>query len=569
MTVTTESLKGLAATHEVFNQVPPLVDTNIFSADPTLVAAVHRYGASWALDRLVSFGARLGSAEVLEWAEQANRFPPQIKTHDRTGHRIDEVEFHPAYHKLMALSCEYGVHNLPWANPGPGAHVARAAMMFMAYQTEAGHCCPISMTYSVVPALSRQADLFARWEPLIAGNGYEGRLMPANRKPGVIFGMGMTEKQGGSDVRSNSTMAEPVGSGGPGQAYELTGHKWFCSAPMSDAFLVLAQAKGGVSCFLVPRFLPDGSRNVFQVQRLKDKLGNKSNASSEVEFRGTTGYLVGKEGRGVPTIIEMVNHTRLDCAIGSAALMRQATVQAVHHARHRKDFGKLLVDQPLMINVLADLSLEAQAAELLMMRLAHSYDRASENAFEESFRRIASAVSKYWLCKRAPMHVAEALECLGGNGYVEESMMPRLLRESPLNSIWEGSGNVICLDVIRALAKEPDTLDAIGTELESARGKNRTYDRYLASVMKALRDMQASLGRGEAAVMKSQLTARRLVERTGLALQACQMIKFAEPSSARAFISSRLGTQHGYTFGTLSASPPPRGLLEAYMGTGK
>ncbi|MBZ0186512.1 MAG: acyl-CoA dehydrogenase family protein [Candidatus Obscuribacterales bacterium] len=566
MTTKYGSSESQTATHEVFNQVPPLWDTNIFTADLPLVTAIHRYGASWAYERLESFGQAMGSREVLLWAEQANRFPPQLKTHDCTGNRVDEVEFHPAYHNLMALSVEYGVHNLPWANPRPGAHLARAALMYMAYQTEAGHCCPLSMTYSVVPALRRQTDLAAYWEPFVCGNGYDGRLVGQADKPGVIFGMGMTEKQGGSDVRANSTRAVPKAQDGPGKEYLLTGHKWFCSAPMSDAFLVLAQARGGLSCYLVPRILKDGSRNNFAIQRLKDKLGNKSNASGEVEFRDTTGFLVGEEGRGVATIIEMVNHTRLDCAIGSAALMRQATVQAIHHGKHRSVFGKRLIEQPLMINVLGDLSLEAEAAELLMLRLAHAYDLATESETQESFRRIASAITKYWLCKRAPMHVSEALECLGGNGYVEESVMSRLFRESPVNSIWEGSGNVICLDVMRAIAKEPDTIDALADELAIANGASKIYDKYAAGVVKTLKGVQDSLGRGDSEVAKVQTAARHVVERTALALQACQMIRYTPAFVANAFIGSRLGSRHGYSFGTLNASARPAVLLDRYAG---
>lgn len=558
-----------AATHEVTNQVPALVDTNIYLSDRFLRDGVARYDGSWGDERLTAFGARLGSSTVLQWADQANRFDPELKTHDRTGHRIDEVEFHPAWHELMALSTEFGVHNLPWSEERPGAHVVRAAMMFMAYQTEAGHCCPISMTYSAVPALRKQPDLAEIWEPRILQRAYDGRLMEAGIKPGVIFGMAMTEKQGGSDVRANSTVAVPFSGGGPGKEYLITGHKWFCSAPMSDAFLVLAQIDGQPSCFLVPRILPDGSRNVFQIQRLKEKLGNRSNASSEIEFRNTIGYLVGGVGRGVPTIIEMVNHTRLDCAIGSASLMRQSLVQAMHHGRHRSAFGKSLKDQPLMRSVFADLAVEAEAAQLLMLRLAHSYDNPKADDGEDAFRRITSAVSKYWLCKRATPFVGEALECLGGNGYVEESVMPRLFRESPLNSIWEGAGNVICLDVMRALVKEPQSIAAIESELHTTLGESPRYHRYARAAIKALHDSRARLSSGRASSkLKAELEARANVERVAISLMASLMIRYSSPEAAEAYISSRLGRSHGYMFGTMKvASRKIDAILERYLET--
>lgn len=554
------------ATHEVINQVPPLVDTNVFTQDRFLYDAVMRYGGQWARSHLESFGARFGSQEVLLWAEQANRFEPQLRTHDRTGNRIDEVDFHPAWHNLMALSTEYGMHNLPWASNNESTHTVRAAMMFMAYQTEAGHCCPISMTYSAVPALRREPALRDVWEPLICSNQYDGKLNISGTKTSAIFGMGMTEKQGGSDVRANSTRAEPI----PGQdgMYLLTGHKWFCSAPMSDGFLMLAQTASGLSCFLVPRILPDGKRNRFHIQRLKEKLGNKSNASSEIELRNTIGYRVGEEGRGVPTIIEMVNHTRLDCAIGSASLMRQSTLQAMHHAKYRSAFGGLLVEKPLMQAVLADLALESEAGLLLTMRLANSYDSASSQESEDSFRRITSAVSKYWLCKRASNVVSEALECMGGNGYVEESVMPRLFRESPLNSIWEGAGNVICLDVMRALAKEPQSIDSLAAEFDTVKGYSSRYDRYVASVVKDLKATQVALTRGTSASrLRAERKARMLVEKTALALQASLMIQYSSVEASKAFVSSRLGSNHGYLFGTLSSGIRVTRILNRYLET--
>ena len=547
-------------THQVLNQAVPLSDFNLYASDMALVEGVHRYGASWAVERISEFGERMGSSQVQKWADEANRNLPTLKTHDRFGNRVDEVEFHPSWHELMKLSCEYGLHNLPWVSKRKGSQVARAAMMFMAYQTEAGHCCPISMTYACLPTLKHAPRLAARWEPLLHSKAYDGRLILSEDKGGVILGMGMTEKQGGSDVRANTTSAHPDGT--EEGLYFLTGHKWFCSAPMSDAFLVLAQAPGGLSCFLVPRILENGERNIFRIQRLKDKLGNKSNASSEVEFNRTHGYLVGEEGRGVATIVQMVNGTRLDCAIGAAALMRQATLQAFHHCKFRSAFGKKLVDQPLMRNVLADLALESEAATCLMLRLASTYDGASRSGGEKSLQRILSAIAKYWLCKRAPVHVAEALECLGGNGYVEESIMPRLFRESPLNSIWEGSGNVICLDVLRALVKEEGTADALGEELRSAVGTDTTYDAFVDSLVGELVEVASLLGGEEAGRGCAELSSRRLVEKLALAVQAGLLIKYAPAPISSAFVVSRLAGDHGAAFGTLPVSVKLDSILE-------
>ncbi len=434
-------------THDVQNQAPPLVGYNLFTTDCALNEAIEREGANWVASEARRLGETLGSEQVIAWGFEADRNPPQLHTHNAQGERIDEVRFHPAWHELMRLSVSFRLHNLPWHTPRPGAHVARAARFYLATQNEAGHGCPISMTYAAVPALRQQLEIARQWEPRIAGNVYDSRFVPSGQKSSVLVGMAMTEKQGGSDVRANTSRASPAGGGGPGAEYRLTGHKWFCSAPMSDVFLVLAQAPGGLSCFLLPRWTPDEKRNRFFLQRLKNKLGNRSNASSEVEFDDAYAVLLGDEGCGVRTILEMVNHTRLDCALGSAALMRRAVVQAMQHARHRAAFGRLLIDQPLMQNVLADLALESECATALAMRLAQAYDTSEES--EVAFRRIATAVAKYWICKRTAAHVGEALECLGGNGYVEDSIMPRLYRESPLNSIWEGSGNVICLDVLR------------------------------------------------------------------------------------------------------------------------
>lgn len=551
-------------THTVFNQSKPLVDYNMLSSDPLLNELVARYGAEWANDRLNAFGAFAGSSQAIEWAVQANENDPVLKTHDRFGNRIDRVDFHPAYHHIMGASIEHGIHSLPWLESRDGAHVARAALLFMAFQYEAGHCCPISMTYSVVPALRRQADLKAVFEPLITSNRYDNRFIPYFQKNGITVGMGMTEKQGGSDVRANTTRATPVGERGGGKAYLLTGHKWFCSAPMSDAFLVLAQTEKGPSCFLVPRFKPDGALNAIFIQRLKDKLGNRSNASGEIELADAFGWLVGDEGRGVPTIIEMVNHTRLDCTISSAALMRQATVQAVHHATYRKAFGKRLIEQPLMLNVLSDLSIEAEAALRLTMRVASSYDRAGTVSGEALFRRLGSAIAKYWVCKRVPAHVAEALECLGGNGYVEESPMPRLFRESPLLGIWEGSGNVICLDVLRAIAKEPETLDAVVSEIDEAKGAYRALDRHSKAIRRDLLSLKkAAVSASYAGRIES--AARSMVERLAVGLQASLMVRQAPEHVAYPFVATRVAGRGGFAYGTLPPSARTKRIVERVL----
>jgi putative acyl-CoA dehydrogenase len=530
-------------THEVLNQPPPLEGYNVFLEDRALREGLAREGGEWAEERCRRLGAIAGG-EAIAWGYQANAHPPVLRTHDRFGNRIDEVEFHPAWHALMRTSVEHGCHALPWQEPRPGAHVARAALFFVISQAEAGHGCPISMTYSGVPALRVEPALAAEWEPRLTSATYDPRMRPAAAKDGALCGMAMTEKQGGSDVRANTTRAEPLGRRGPGAEYRITGHKWFCSAPMCDAFLVLAQTERGVSCFLLPRWLPDGTRNRFHLQRLKDKLGNRSNASSEVEFDGAWARLVGEEGRGVPTIIEMVNHTRLDCVIGAAATMRQAVTQATHHAAYRVAFGKRLVEQPLMQNVLADLAIESEAATAAMLRLARAYDAGPADDAERLFARIATAVVKYWVCKRTPPLVAEALECLGGNGYVEESMLPRLYREAPLNSIWEGSGNVICLDVLRAMTRGPETVDAFFAEVDRARGADRRLDAHAAAMRAALADPAGLEGR-----------ARGLVEGLALALTGSLLVRDGDPAVAEAFCASRLAGGHGLAFGTL-----PRGV---------
>jgi putative acyl-CoA dehydrogenase len=527
----------------VTNQPPPLINYNLFDADAPLREALEREGAGWAHDWVRELGHLAGTEEAIAWGFQANANPPQLHTHDRFGHRIDEVEFHPAWHRLMEVAIGHGLHAIPWREPRPGAHAARAAGFYVWSQVEGGHGCPVSMTYAAVPALRQQPDLAAQWEPLMTTLDYDPGLRPHETKRGVLFGMAMTERQGGSDVRANTTRATPAGTDGE---YLLTGHKWFCSAPMCDAFLALAQAPGGLSCFLLPRVLPDGTRNAFHIQRLKDKLGNRSNASSEIELDDATAWLVGEEGKGVRTIIEMVNHTRLDCIIGSASLMRQAVAQATHHTAHRSAFGRLLSEQPLMVNVLADLAVESEAATVVMMRLAGALDRGDDVA-EAHFRRLALAVSKYWICKRAIAAVAEALECHGGNGYVEESIMPRLYREAPLNSIWEGSGNVNALDVLRAMHREPDSVTAFIAEVEEARGADPRLDRSVAT-------LKQQLSNGAAA----EAGARRLVERMALVLQGSLLVRHGDPNVADAFCASRLAGDWGHSFGTL-----PEGLHTA------
>ncbi len=531
----------MAATHEVTNQPPPLVDYDVFSADRTLNEAVERYGAAWAIPRLQELGILAGSAEAQRWADEANRYPPILRTHDRYGRRIDEVEYHPSYHELMRTAVGHGLHAPPWVEARPSSHVVRAAGFYVWSQTDAGHGCPISMTYAAVPALSAPGvdpAIATAWLPRLSQLTYDRELHPG--KSSAIAGMAMTEKQGGSDVRAGTTRALPTGESG---AYVLTGHKWFCSAPMSDVFLVLAQAPGGLSCFLVPRLLPDGTRNPLFLQRLKDKLGNRSNASSEVEFDGTLAWMVGPEGRGVATIAQMVNATRLDCVIGSACGMRQGVAQAIHHASHRSAFGRTLVDQPLMANVLADLAIESQAATLLAMRLAHAVD-----AGETPLRRLGTAVAKYHVCKTAPRHAAESLECLGGAGYVEESGLPRLYREAPLNGIWEGSGNVNALDVLRAMAREPESLEAFRRELAMAAGADRRLDAATAELEKAVVDADES-------------NARRLVERMCQVFAGSLLVRHAQPSIADAYCATRLGGDWGQAYGTLPAGIDTRAII--------
>jgi putative acyl-CoA dehydrogenase len=522
---------------EVSNQPPPLEPYNLFASDTVLREAVKRERAGWAEDGLSALGATLGKRETIQLGFDANKYTPTLRTLDRYGHRLDEVDYHPAWHALMGIALRAGLHSSPWADPKPGAHVARAAGTYMLNQIESGVYCPLAMTYGSVPSLRFAPAIAAEWLPKIFGRDYDRRFRPAKEKTSVLIGMGMTENQGGSDLRTNSTRAEPAGDG----SFRLHGHKWFLSVPMCDAFLVLAQSAKGLSCFLLPRWTPDGERNALQILRLKDKLGNRSNASSEVEFDGAFAQLVGEEGRGVPTIIEMAGHTRLDCCIGSSSLMRQAVAQAVHHARHRTAFQRRLIDQPLMTNVLADLALECEAATVLSMRLARAYDESDEIA--TVFRRVVTPAGKFWICKRAPFVTLEAMEVLGGSGYIEESIMPRLYREAPVNSIWEGSGNVMCLDVLRAIERTPKAAEVLHHELGEA------GDARLKAFVERLQQ------RLRAADRNDESQARVLVRDLVLALQAALLIKHSPAAVADAFCASRLGGEGGGAFGTL-----PRGL---------
>ncbi|MFG2648419.1 acyl-CoA dehydrogenase family protein [Streptomyces sp. NPDC048436] len=528
-----------ATTHTVTNQAPPLVGYDVFTSDRALAEGVERHLdpalLSTAREQLSELGRAAGSAQSREWGFLANENPPVLHTHDRYGNRVDEVTFHPAWHRLLGKAVSSGL-TAAWSRPG--GHLRRAAGFLVWTQVEAGHGCPVSMTHAAVPALRADPALAAEWEPRLTSLVYEEALRPASQKAGALFGMGMTEKQGGSDVRANTTRARALAEDG---TYELTGHKWFCSAPMSDGFLVLGQAESGLTCFLVPRVLEDGTRNAFAIQRLKDKLGNRSNASSEVEFDGTWARRVGDEGRGVRTIIEMVAATRLDCVVGSAGIMRQAVAQAVHHATYREAFGGKLIDKPLMRNVLADLALESEAATTLALRLAAAYDDGSEQ--EKAFLRIAVPAAKYWVTKRCTPLAVEALEVLGGNGYVEESGMPRLLRESPLNSIWEGSGNVQALDVLRALQREPQALNAFLQEVGLSRGADHRLDGAIKGLLTELADLDGIEAR-----------ARRVVERMALVLQGSLLVRYAPPEVADAFCASRLGGDWGSAFGTLPHS---------------
>jgi putative acyl-CoA dehydrogenase len=536
----------MPSTHEVTNQVPPLVDADI-ATFPALVESLHREGAGWAEAEVRELGTLANGAIAQEWGRLANEHQPVLRTHDRYGNRIDEVEYLPAYHELMRTAVEHGLHGAPWRDGTAGSHVARAAKLMAWGVADAGHLCPISMTYAVVPALRARPDLAAEYEPLLTNRSYDFGLRPPAAKRGLIAGMSMTEKQGGSDVRANTTTAAPTAD----DSYHLVGHKWFTSAPMSDLFLTLAQAPGGLSCFLVPRVLPDGTRNGFYVQRLKDKLGNRSNASSEVEYENALGWLIGEEGRGVRTIIEMVNMTRLDCALMAAGGMRVGTAHAVHHATHRSVFGRKLIEQPAMVNVLADLAVDSEAATTVALRLAGAVDRAVRGDNDEAlFRRVGLAVTKYWLCKRWSTHAAESLECLGGNGYVEDSGMPRLYREAPLVSIWEGSGNVAALDTLRAMVREPAAVDSFFAELDLAAGSDPRYDDALVGLQKEFSDTD-----------QLEYRARHVVEQMAMLLQGGLLLRHGDPAVADAFVASRLARNWGVAYGTLPTGVDTAAIL--------
>ncbi|WP_216692607.1 acyl-CoA dehydrogenase family protein [Dietzia psychralcaliphila] len=522
-------------THEVLNQAPPRVDVDEYALNPALREAVGVFAPGAATDRFHEIGRHVGTERYQHDAELANTLTPVHHAHDRWGNRVDEIEFHPSYHRIMEYSVSHGLHTSAWADPGPGANVERAAGFMLVSQIEAGHGCPLSMTHAVVPSLRLSPELATEWEPALMSTAYDPQLRDPATKSGVLFGMAMTEKQGGSDVRANTTTATPVGDG----LHMLRGHKWFCSAPQSDAFLVLAQAPEGLSCYLVPRVLPGGERNPFLVQRLKDKLGNKSNASSEVEFDGTLGWMVGEPGRGVRTIIEMVGRTRLDCVLGATAGMRQGVAEAAWHARHRVAFGATLVDQPAMAAVLADLQLEAEAATWTATRLAAAYDDEST-----AYRRLATAVAKYWTCKRGPNHAYESLECLGGNGYTEAFPLARRYREQPVLAVWEGSGNVIALDVLRAMAREPESVAAFDAELSAQLGTHKLFDRHVERVRELI-------GRAASDPAAAPAIARRLVEAMALAQQGAVLLAHAPAAVAEAFCLARLGDDRSAEYGAL------------------
>jgi putative acyl-CoA dehydrogenase len=535
---------------KITNQPPPIEPYNLLTSDTALAEAVGREGAAWALPQLAALGATLGTPETVALGFAANASPPQLHAFDRFGHRIDEVVYHPAWHDLMTIAVAAGLHSSPWAAPRPGAHVARAVGTYRLTQIESGIYCPIAMTYGSVPTLGRSAAVARDWLPRVFGTQYDSRFVPAAQKTANLIGMAMTENQGGSDLRTNVTRAEAQPDDVSRRIFRLSGHKWFMSAPMCDAFLVLAQAERGPSCFLLPRFKPDGERNAIQINRLKDKLGNRSNASSEVEFFAAYAELIGEEGRGIPTIIEMSNYTRLDCAIGSSGLMRQAVAQAIHHAHYRTAFQRKLIDQPLMQNVLADLALEAEAALLLTLRLARSYDETDATA--QLFRRVVTPAAKFWICKRAPSLALEAMEVLGGNGYVEECVMPRIYRELPVNSIWEGSGNVVCLDVLRAIGREPQSAEVVLDEIRNAASADPRLAAFTSTLAVRL----------EKPVLADEAQARALNRDLALALQGALLVRYGPPALADAFCAARLGEERGGAFGVLPRGVDTNAIIE-------
>ncbi len=536
---------------EIFNQPPALENYNLFSSDLPLQETIRKNNGDWNNKNAHAFGKLLGKAETLELGNLANKNPPQLKTHDRFGNRLDAVEFHPAYHALMRLSVENETHSLAWTSANSGKYVARSALAFIKQQVDEGTSCPLTMTFAVVPSLQIEPEIADFWLPKVLSNEYDARFLPAPEKRGATFGMAMTEPQGGSDVRANVTFAEKLNDSGE---YKITGRKWFCSAPMSDAFLVLAQVEKGLSCFLMPRFTPDGKKNALYFQRLKDKLGNKSNASAEVEFHAAHARIIGEEGRGVANIMEMVRHTRLDCAVGSAGTLRRAVAESIHHCANRNAFGKLLIEQPLMKNLLADLALESEAATALAFRLARGFDESEKSDEARTFTRAATAIGKFWNCKRAVFAVGEALEVLGGNGYVEESVLPRLYRDIPVNSVWEGSGNVQCLDVLRSMQKEPKSIEAVFNELDSAQGLNDFYDKFILKLKDEISNSD-----------NLEFRARRIVERFALALQAKVLLKTAPDFVAEAFCISRLSDNNYLNFGTLPVGVEAKKIIKRSM----
>ena len=540
----------LAETHDVLNQSTNLVNYNAFDGDSALKEAVIREGAEWALEDISAFGARTGSAEVIEWGYLDNEHKPVFHSHDRLGNRVDLVKFHDSYHQLMNLGLSEGNHSTPWTHPKAGAQVARAAKAYLQYQVDAGTHCPITMTFAAVPALQTTPKLAEEWLPKILARGYDPRNIPHTEKQAVTIGMGMTEKQGGSDVRANTTHAKPIGVGGSGEAYEIVGHKWFTSAPMCDAFLILAQAAGGLSCFLVPRWRPDGSKNPMQVQRLKNKVGNISNASSELEFRGALGWLVGEEGRGVPTIIEMVGMTRFDCMMFSTASERQAVAQAIHHTSQRKAFGDFLINKPAMQNVLADLQLEVEGSVALTMRMARALDNP-DNVQEQLLLRLGLPAGKYWVCKRNSGHVLEAMECFGGNGVMNDFIMARLYVDAPINQIWEGSGNVQALDMIRAISKTPETLDVWLAEMQPSQGAHPLLDKAILKLKNEFTHQD-----------NFEYRARHIVDQLALTMQASLLVQAGNSAVSDAYIASRLGDFGDRNYGTLPQGVDVKTLID-------
>ncbi len=538
-------------THSVENQPPPLENVNAFTADLALCEAVKREGGDWRSDDLTTLGGKVFDPEWIEAATTANRVTPELRRFDRFGHRVDTVTFHPAWHDLMALAYEHEVHALPWRDGRPGGHVARGAASMLFAQLECGVLCPTAITYGVVPMLRQQADLAAQWEPLMLSKAYDPRPISHAEKTGISIAFTATEKQGGSDIRRNMTEARPAGQPGPGREYLLTGHKWFCSAAGADIIFVVAQTDKGPGCFLVPRWLPDGSRNPISLERLKDKLGNKSNASTELEFENTHGWLVGEEGRGIPVVMEFMLHTRFDVSLVPAGIMRLGLSQAVHHARHRSAFQRRLVDQPLMQNVLADLAIESEAATAMVFRIARAFDASREDEGERAFGRLAVALSKYWINKRAVPFIHEVMEVHGGAGYIEESVIPRYYREAPLNGIWEGPGNVISLDVLRALRKSPEAGEAFFAELQIVQGQDRHMDALIAEL--------ETLIHGDPI---AESDARYLAERMAIAVQAAALIRHAPASTADAFCVSRVAGRGGQAYGTLPQGIDTRAIID-------